>query len=139
MMEQTVQLASFLKKRKVVQGQLDAIVKSITAVGDQVKKLQEENDIEMAELLSLIEVSPQPTASSSLPNPISPMIAKLFQSSMHTYIFILKVFNNSTSIGEIRIRPAFTFHPEFVQKLGQFCYNAPTNFVSTVAKVIVFD
>jgi hypothetical protein len=139
MMEQTVQLASFLKKRKVVQGQLDAIVKSITAVGDQVKKLQEENDIEMAELLSLIEVSPQPTASSYLPNPISPMIAKLVQSSMQSYIFILKVFNNGTSIGEIRIRPAFTFHPEFVQKLGQFCYNSPKNFVSTVAKVIVFD
>ncbi len=138
-MEQTLKLASVLKKRKVVEGQLDAIVKSITAVGNQVKKLQEENNIEMAELISLIQVTPQPTASSSLLNVISPVMAKLVQSSMQSYIFILKVFNNSTSIGEIRIRPALTFHPEFVQKLGQFCYNSPKNFVSTVAKVIGFD
>lgn len=134
MNEETKELA-VLKKRRVVQEQLDAIVKSITAVGDQVKKLQEENNIEMAELISLIEVTPQPTAPRSLLNAISPVIAKLVQSSMQSYIFILKVFNNSTSIGEIRIRPALTFHPEFVQKLGQFCYKSPKNFVSIVDKV----
>jgi hypothetical protein len=73
-MEQTKKLTAVLKKRKEVQEQLDAIVKSVTAVGDQVKKLQEENNIEMAELISLIEVTPQPTASSSLLNVISPAV-----------------------------------------------------------------
>ncbi len=72
MVEQTKKLTAVLKKRNVLRGRLDAIVKSITAVGDEVKKLQEENNIEMAELLSLIEDTPQPTASRSLPNAISP-------------------------------------------------------------------
>jgi hypothetical protein len=137
-MEQTKKLTAVLKKRKEVQEQLDAIVKSITAVGDQVKKLQEENNIELAELMSLIEVTPQPTASSSLLNPISPVMAKLVQSSMQSYIFILKVSDYFVPMGEIRIRPASTFHPEFVQQLGQFCYKTQKTFASTVDKVI-FD
>jgi hypothetical protein len=91
----------------------------------------------MAKLISLIEVTPKPTASTSLQNPISPLNAELVQSSMHTYIFILKVFNSGTSIGEIRIRPALTFHPEFVQKLRQFCCKSPKTFASTVDKVII--
>jgi hypothetical protein len=130
-------LTAVLNKRKGVQEQLHAIEKSITAVGVHVKKLQEENDIEMAKLISLIEVTPKPTASTSLQNPISPLNAKLVQSSMQSSIFILKVFNNGTSIGEIRIRPASTFHPEFVQKLRQFCYKSPKAFASTVDKVII--
>jgi hypothetical protein len=136
MSEETKKLA-VLKKRRVVQEQLDAIMKSITAVGDQVKKLQEENDIEMAELMSLIEVTPQPTASSSLPNPISSVDGIFCQSSRQSYIFNLRVYNCATLIGEIRIRPALTFHPEFVQKLGQFCYKSPKHFFSAVSKVII--
>jgi hypothetical protein len=134
MVEQTKKLTAVLKKRKeVLQGKLDAIAAS---VADQVKKLQEENDIEIGKLISLIEVTPQPTASSSLPNAISPMAAeaKLLQSSMQSYIFILKVFDYS--IGDIRIRPALTFHPEFVQQLGQFCYKSPKTFASTIDKVL---
>ncbi|EFX82242.1 hypothetical protein DAPPUDRAFT_316917 [Daphnia pulex] len=130
--EETKKLA-VLKKRKVVQEQLDAIVKSITAVGDQVKQLQEENNIEMAELMSLIEVTPQPTASSSLQN--ATVDATLYQMPLRqSYIFNLRVYNCATLIGEIRIRPALTFHPEFVQQLGQFCYKSPKNFISTVGK-----
>ncbi len=134
MNEETKELA-VLKKRRVVQEQLDAIVKSITAVGDQVKKLQEENNIEMAELISLIEVTPQPTAPSSLQTAISPVDATFYQSLRQSYIFNLRVYNCGKLIGEIRIRPAVTFHPEFVQQLGQFCYKSPKNFVSIVDKV----
>jgi hypothetical protein len=139
MVEQTKKLTAVLKKQKeVLQGKLDAIAAS---VADQVKKLQEENDIEIGKLISLIEVTPQPTASRSLPNAISPMAAdaKLVQSSMQSYIFILKVSDYLfVPIGDIRILPASTFHPEFVQQLGQFCYRSPKTFASTVDKVI-FD
>jgi hypothetical protein len=134
MSEETKKLA-VLKKRRVVQEQLDAIMKSITAVGDQVKKLQEENNIEMAELMSLMEVTPQPTASSSLQN--ATVDATFYQPLRQSYIFNLRVYNCATLIGEIRIRPALTFHPEFVQKLGQFCYKSPKHFFSAVSKVII--
>lgn len=133
MSEETKKLA-VLKKRRVVQEQLDAIMKSVTAVGDQVKKLQEENNIEMAELMSLI-FTPQPTASTSLKN--ATVDATFYPPLRQSYIFILRVYNCATLIGEIRIRPALTFHPEFVQKLGQFCYKSPKNFISTVGKVMI--
>jgi hypothetical protein len=139
MVEQTKKLTAVLKKQKeVLQGKLDAIAAS---VADQVKKLQEENDIEIGKLISLIEVTPQPTASRSLPNAITPMAvdAKLVQSSLQSYIFILKVsIDIVVPIGEMRIRPSSTFHPEFVQQLGQLCYKSPKTFVSIVDKVI-FD
>ena len=49
--------------------------------------------------------------------------------------FILRLFQSGRLKGEIHIRPAPTFHPEFVQKLGDFCYKSPKNFSSTVDKV----
>ena len=50
-------------------------------------------------------------------------------------IFILKVFQCGTPKGEIHIRPLPTFHPIFVQKLGDFCYKFPKNFCRTIEKV----
>ena len=50
--------------------------------------------------------------------------------------FILRLFRSSRLKGEIHIRPAPTFHPEFVQKLGDFCYKSPKNFSTIIDKVI---
>jgi hypothetical protein len=105
-------------------------MKSITTAGDEVKKLQEENNLDMAQLISVIEISPDkvekapnfPLASvSSIPRP--------------KYIFILKVSNQNGPVGQIRIRPVPKFHPEFVQKLGEFCYKSPNKFSSTIDMV----
>ncbi len=45
-------------------------------------------------------------------------------------IFILRLFQSGTLKGEIHIRPAPTFHPLFVQKLGDFCYKSPKTSIS---------
>ena len=50
-------------------------------------------------------------------------------------IFILKLFQSGTPKGEIHIRPLPTFHPIFLQKLGEFCYKSPKNFCRSVEKV----
>ena len=49
--------------------------------------------------------------------------------------FILRLFKSGRSAGEIHIRPAPTFHPAFVQKLGDFCYKTQKKFRTSVDKV----
>ena len=138
-------MSAVLEKRKKVEAQLELIMKSITAAGDELEKLQEENHLEMAELLSVIELSPAKAtenavclpltsvpAASPIPFPFS--ITNVVQ-PRPPYVFILKVSNQNGPVGQIRIRPAPKFHPEFVQKLGEFCYKTPTNFSSNIDKV----
>ncbi len=126
---------------------MELIIKSITAVGDEMKKLQEENHLEMAQLISVIELSPAkvtknasgfPLASAptfSIPNPF--LINNNVVQPSRSYVFILKVTNLNVPVGQIRIRPAPKFHPEFVQKLGEFCHRSPNKFSSTLNKVCV--
>ena len=137
-------MTAVLEKRKKVEGQMELIIKSITAVGDEMKKLQEENHLEMAQLISVIELSPAkvtknassfPLASAptfSIPNPF--LINYVVQ-PRPKYVFILKVSNLNVAVGQIRIRPAPKFHPQFVQDLGEFCYKSPNKFSSTIDKV----
>jgi hypothetical protein len=49
--------------------------------------------------------------------------------------FILRLFKSGRSTGEIHIRPAPTFHPAFVQKLGDFCYKTQKKFSTGIDKV----
>jgi hypothetical protein len=136
-------LATALEIRERVQEQLDDVMKTIIAAGEQVKKIQVENSLEMLELISAIN-SPTTTSissSSSSDQPATYIFATptipvnqfvLGESS----IFILKLLQSGTLKGEIRIRPLPTFHPEFLQQLGKFCYKFPKMFSTTVNKVI---
>ena len=64
-----------------------------------------------------------------------PTIAKNFVSSRQLSVFILRLFQSNIEIGELHVRPAPTFHPEFVQKLGEFCYKSPKIFCNSIDKV----
>ncbi len=52
--------------------------------------------------------------------------------------FILKFEQSGTLKGEIHIRPAPTFHPQFVKELADFCYKSPKNLSNTIHKVSYF-
>ncbi len=52
-------------------------------------------------------------------------------------VFILRLFQSGHLQTEIHIRPVPTFHPEFVQKLGEFCYKSPKPFSNGVDKVYI--
>ena len=135
-----------LEIRERVQEQLDDVMKTIIAAGEQVKKIQVENSLEMLELISAIN-SPITTSiisssSSSSDQPATCIFATptipvnqfvLGESS----IFILKLLQSGSLKGEIRIRPLPTFHPEFLQQLGKFCYKFPKMFSTTVNKVSI--
>jgi hypothetical protein len=124
-------LFAVLQKRKKVEGQLELIMKSITAAGDEVKKLQEENNLDMAQLISVIEISPDKATEKATNIPL----ASVSSIPRPKYVFILKVSNQNGPVGQIRIRPVPKFHPEFVQKLGEFCYKSPNKFSSTIDMV----
>ncbi|XP_046448004.1 uncharacterized protein LOC124196812 [Daphnia pulex] len=48
--------------------------------------------------------------------------------------FILRIFRSGRPKGEIHFRPASTFHPKFVQQLGEFCYSSQRDFSCTISK-----
>ena len=81
------------------------------------------------------------TASALLPTqttPVPPTVSSKckFVPGNLSAKFILRLFRSGKLKGEIHIRPAPTFHPDFVQKLGDFCYKSPKNFSSVIDKVI---
>lgn len=116
-------------------------MKTIFEAGAQVKKLQVENYLHIAELMSAMKMNSPPATATVTPT-VRPTY--IFPSPTPTAnnkfvlgesIFILRLFQSGTLKGEIRIRPAPTFHPEFLQHLGKFCYKSPKDFVTTVNKV----
>lgn len=134
-------LATALETRYDVQEQLDVVMKTIFEAGAQVKKLQVENYLHIAELMSAMKMNSPPATATVTPT-VRPTY--IFPSPTPTAnnkfvlgesIFILRLFQSGTLKGEIRIRPAPTFHPEFLQHLGKFCYKSPKDFVTTVNKV----
>ncbi len=50
--------------------------------------------------------------------------------------FILRLFQSGKPKGEIHIRPAPTFHPLFVQQLGDFCYKSQKSSVSDIVEKV---
>jgi hypothetical protein len=52
-------------------------------------------------------------------------------------VFILRWFQSGSLKGEICIRPVPTFHLDFVQKLGEFCYKSPKVFCNSVDQVTI--
>jgi energy-converting hydrogenase A subunit M len=76
----------------------------------------------------------QPTAASAsaattLP-PSVPSNSRFFLGNLPSK-FIIRFYeciNPGIPKGEIHIRPAPTFHPEFVKQLGDFCYKSPKKF-----------
>ena len=47
-------------------------------------------------------------------------------------VFILRLFQSASLKGEFFIRPVPTFHLDFVQKLGEFCYKSPKVFCNNI-------
>lgn len=118
-------------------------MKTIFEAGAQVKKLQVENYLHIEELIMLaMKMNSPPATATVTPTTVKPTY--IFPSPTPTAnnkfvlgesIFILRLFQSGALKGEIRIRPAPTFHPEFMQHLGKFCYKSPKDFVTTVNKV----
>ncbi len=52
-----------------------------------------------------------------------------------SFKFILRIFRSGRPKGEIHFRPAPSFHPKFVQQLGEFCYSSQRDFSCTISKV----
>ena len=132
------------KIRERVQEQLDDVMKTIIAAGEHVKKIQVENSLEMLELISAIN-SPTTTSISSSSSSDQPATCIFATPTIpvnnqfvlgESSIFILKLLQSGSLKGEIRIRPLTTFHPEFMQQLGKFCYKFPKMFSTAVNKVI---
>ncbi|XP_046640762.1 uncharacterized protein LOC124326142 isoform X2 [Daphnia pulicaria] len=81
------------------------------------------------------------TASALLPTPTAPVLPTVsakckFIPGNLSAKFILRLFQSGRLKGEIHIRPVPTFHPDFVQKLGDFCYKSPKNFSSVIDKAM---
>jgi hypothetical protein len=116
-------------------------MKTIFEAGAQVKKLQVENYLHIAELMSAMKMNSPPAPATVTPTfkPTyifpSPTPTANNKFVLGESIFILRLFQSGALKGEIRIRPAPTFHPEFLQHLGKFCYKSPKDFVTTVNKV----
>ena len=78
-------------------------------------------------------------------NEMKPTTTKLFTSppamnSDSFYLcrwrkFILRFYESGKLASEIHIRPAPTFHPQFVKELADFCLQSPMNFSNTIRKV----
>jgi hypothetical protein len=75
----------------------------------------------------------QPTASASAATTLPPSVpsnGRFFLGNLPSK-FIIRFYeciNPGIPKGEIHIRPAPTFHPEFVKQLGDFCYKSPKKF-----------
>ena len=123
-----------IEKRKEAQKQLVFAMKSIQAAEEEVKKIQEENDLKLAEMVSVLEVQTK-----TIPKtiPVSVPIGNFVLSD--DSVFILRLFQYGQPKGEIHIRPYISRATKhFLKKLGEFCYKSPKNFNSTVDKVISF-
>ena len=109
-----------IEKRKEAQKQLGVAMKSIQAAEEEVKKLQEENDLKLTEMVSVLEVTNKFVLSEAS-------------------VFILRIFQSGQLKEEIHISPYISRATKhFLKKLGEFCYKSPKNFNSTVDKVISF-
>ncbi|EFX82383.1 hypothetical protein DAPPUDRAFT_302626 [Daphnia pulex] len=51
-------------------------------------------------------------------------------------LFILRLFQSGCPKGEIHIRPTLTFHPAFLQKLGEFCFKSQKKFGGNIDKAL---
>ena len=130
-------LATAIEKRREAQKQLGVVIKAIQAAEGEVKKLQEENDFKLTEMVSVVEAqTPQiPTMNTKIPAIVP--IGKFVLSD--DSLFILKIFQSGQLKGEIQINPHISpATKHFLKLLGQFCYKSPKNFNSTIDKVRSF-
>ena len=109
-----------IEKRKEAQKQLGVAMKSIQAAEEEVKKLQEENDLKLTEMVSVLEVTNK---------------FVLNEAS----VFILRIFQSGQLKEEIHISPYISRATKhFLKKLGEFCCRSPKNFNITIDKVTSF-
>lgn len=54
-------------------------------------------------------------------------------------LFVLKVFQSDVCRGEIHVLPVPTSRPNFVQKLGDYCFESPKKLCNSFGKVIYFS
>ena len=110
-----------IEKRKETQKQLGVAMKSIQAAEEEVKKLQEENDLKLTEMVSVLEVNNK------------------FVLSEASAVFILRIFQSGQLKEEIHISPYISRATKhFLKKLGEFCCRSPKNFNITIDKVTSF-
>jgi len=103
---------------------------SINLIGEKTQKLIDENNSNLTKIISLMELLKKQSmiSPSSVPT-------KLFFSGNLLSKFILRLYQSGRLKCEIHICPAPTFYPDFVQKLGEFCYRSLKEFCSSVDKV----
>ena len=102
---------------------------SINLVEEKTQKLIEKNNSSLTQIMSFVELIQKPHGF-----PASLSTKKLFSGDLLSK-FILRLFQSGRLKGEIHIRPAPTFYPEFVQELGKFCYRSPKQFCRSLDKV----
>jgi hypothetical protein len=117
---------------KTIDDQLAKTMSSINLAGEKTKKLVEENNSNLAQMISLMELLKKQSMIS--PNSVP---TELFLSGNLCSKFILRLYQSGRLKGEIHICPVPTFYPDFVQKLGEFCYRSPKKFCSSVDKVYI--
>jgi hypothetical protein len=123
-------LTMAIEKRKEAQKQLVVAMKSIQTAEEEIKKFQEENDLKLTEMVSVLELQTKNI-------PACVPIGKFVLSD--ATVFILRLFQSGQPKGEIHISPFISRATKhFLKKLGEFCYKSPKNFNSTVDKVISF-
>ena len=117
---------SLLKKKNVGLGQQ---VGGATALKSKVVSLQ------LAKSLpSLLDADVALPSTSLLPARVPTPLGTDFV--LGESIFIFRLAHSSVPTAEMHIRPVTNFYPEFINKLGRFCYKCPRTFAITIEKVI---
>lgn len=138
-------MISAIEKHREAQGQLAAIKKSIDATGEEVKKLQDQNNLNLTQMISVVEALTQemPIVTTTTPASVIPRrrvrpIRKFILNNAS--IFVLRLFQSGIPKGEIHFSPEMsclsTSH-DFLQKLGEFCHKSQRFFSSTIEMVTI--
>lgn len=125
-------LKNMFMVHKRIDDQLAKTMSSINLAGEENRKLVEENNSNLTKMISLMELLKKQSMISPNSVPITPFFSENLLSK-----FILRLFQSGRLKGEIHICPVPTFYPDFVQKLGEFCYRSPKKFCSSVDKVCI--
>ncbi|EFX82237.1 hypothetical protein DAPPUDRAFT_302642 [Daphnia pulex] len=124
-------LKNMFMVHKRIDDQLAKTMSSINLAGEKTQKLVEENNSNLAKMISLMELLKKQSMIS--PNSVP---TKLFFSGNLQSKFIFRLYQSGRLKGEIHICPVPTYYPDFVQKLGEFCYRSPKEFCSSVDKAM---
>ena len=126
-----------IEKQKEAQKQLSVVLNSIQAAEEEVKKLKEDYDFKLAQIVSevqknKVQTSKTQTIYRTIPASVSTEKFVLSDDS----VFILRIFQSGMPKGEIHISPYISIASKnFLKKLGEFCHQSQKSFNSSVDKV----